>query len=149
MKRKLLSLLLALGFIFTCFTGCDQLANLFQSSSEPEIVKIDYVDQVKLDMNSETQKMKVTVKIYIDGDTTHFYVPRSFNQDGVLKARYLAVNTPNPPALLKNGVKRLPITRKQPLKVQPLLSLKRTVLRGKRIPLWSVTSFGFGIKPIQ
>ena len=55
---------------------------------------IDYASQVKLDMNSETKKQVVTVKNYVDGDTTHFYVPTSVSEDGVLKARYLAVNTP-------------------------------------------------------
>ena len=37
---------------------------------------------------------EVTVKTYIDGDTTHFYVPTSVSENGLLKARYLAVNTP-------------------------------------------------------
>lgn len=55
---------------------------------------IDYVSQVQLDMNSETLKQEVTVKAYIDGDTTHFYVPNSVSDTGVLKARYLAINTP-------------------------------------------------------
>lgn len=55
---------------------------------------VDYASAVKLDMSSETVKQEVTVKGFIDGDTTHFYVPESVSAGGVLKARYLAVNTP-------------------------------------------------------
>lgn len=50
--------------------------------------------QVVFNMASETVKQEVTVKTFIDGDTTHFLVPEAFPQEGVLKARYLAVNTP-------------------------------------------------------
>lgn len=60
----------------------------------PTIEEIDYVDQLKLDLNSNTAKVKVTVKNFIDGDTTHFNVPTSVDASGVLKARYLAINTP-------------------------------------------------------
>ena len=45
-------------------------------------------------MDSETAKQTVTVKMFIDGDTTHFYVPTSVSPNGVLMARYLAINTP-------------------------------------------------------
>lgn len=55
---------------------------------------VDYAASVKLDMNSATMKQEVTVKQYIDGDTTHFHVPASMMPGGVLKGRYLAVNTP-------------------------------------------------------
>ena len=56
---------------------------------------IDYVAQTKLDMASESLKIEATVKSYIDGDTTHFYVTKSENfPDGVIKARYLAIDTP-------------------------------------------------------
>ena len=55
---------------------------------------VDYVSQVKLDRSSGTLQIEATVKSFIDGDTTHFYVDRSVCDDGVLKARYLAINTP-------------------------------------------------------
>lgn len=57
----------------------------------------DYVAQCQLDMNSNTKKYTAAniVRMYIDGDTTHFNVPVSDKHpEGVLKARYLAVNTP-------------------------------------------------------
>ena len=55
---------------------------------------IDYAGELKLDMSSDTLKQEVTVKSFVDGDTTHFYVPTSVSENGVLKARYLAINTP-------------------------------------------------------
>ena len=55
---------------------------------------VDYAASVRLDMNSETLKQEVTVKTFVDGDTTHFNVPESVMPGGVFKARYLAINTP-------------------------------------------------------
>ena len=55
---------------------------------------VDYAAQVKLNRNSGTLQIEAKVKSYIDGDTTHFYVDSSVCPDGVLKARYLAINTP-------------------------------------------------------
>lgn len=49
---------------------------------------------LKLDMTSDTLKQDVTVRSFVDGDTTHFRVPESVVSGGVLKARYLAINTP-------------------------------------------------------
>lgn len=54
---------------------------------------VDYVAETKLDMHSATLKEEVTVKYYIDGDTTHFESD-TLGTNGVAKARYLAVNTP-------------------------------------------------------
>lgn len=62
-------------------------------SSDPADV-VDYAGSVKLNMSSGTAKQEVTVKQFVDGDTTHFFVPTSVMPGGVLKARYLAVNTP-------------------------------------------------------
>lgn len=55
---------------------------------------VDYVANLKLDMTSSSLKQEVEVKLFIDGDTTHFDVPTSVSENGILKARYLAVNTP-------------------------------------------------------
>ena len=54
----------------------------------------DYASEVKLNMASETLKIKVSVHSFVDGDTTHFNVPESIVESGILKARYLAINTP-------------------------------------------------------
>ena len=90
---KLLSLILALCLTVCCFAGC-------QGGKTPEVTEpseleiVDYVGQTKLDRNSGTLQAEVTVRSYIDGDTTHFNVPTDISENGVLKARYLCVNTP-------------------------------------------------------
>ena len=55
---------------------------------------IDYASQVKFDPNSGRVYTAATVKSYIDGDTTHFDVSTDIIDRGYLKARYLAINTP-------------------------------------------------------
>ena len=47
-------------------------------------------------MNSTTKKLEVKwgERSHIDGDTSHFEVDRSVDASGVIKARYLAVDTP-------------------------------------------------------
>ena len=63
--------------------------------ADEETPFVDYVSQLKLDMNSETNKMVVTVKTYVDGDTTHFNDSNNEISDtGTIKARYIAINTP-------------------------------------------------------
>lgn len=61
---------------------------------------IDYASQVKFNPNSGKIYAKVTVKSYIDGDTTHFYINSIHGgsgetiPEGYVKARYLGINTP-------------------------------------------------------
>ena len=71
------------------------------SALSEEAEYVDFAGQIGLDLQSETVKQQVAVKSFIDGDTTHFYVPETISYtpenmpaDGVLKARYIAVNTP-------------------------------------------------------
>ena len=45
----------------------------------------DFAGQLRLNMASETVKTEVTVKTFVDGDTTHFHVPSSVAEDGVLQ----------------------------------------------------------------
>ncbi len=89
--NKILSLLLILCVAIACMTGCQPTTE--DPKNTPDQV-IDYVAQTKLQMNSSTKKQEVTVKSYVDGDTTHFIVPADFSADGTLKARYMCVNTP-------------------------------------------------------
>ena len=76
-----------------CFAGC-QTTESSESTPAPAPQFVDYVANLKLDMNTDSVKQEVTVKTFVDGDTTHFYVPSSVIPHGVLKARYLAINTP-------------------------------------------------------
>ncbi len=96
---RLLSLLLLLCVVISGFAGCDILNSITgggDNNTPPanEHVHVDYVGQTKLDRNSGTLQLEVTLKSHIDGDTTHFYVPKDVDPTGVMKARYLAVNTP-------------------------------------------------------
>ena len=105
MTYKRLVLILSLVCLLVgCFSGCTDTP---QATTPPEtpteaIVEttpvsneiVDYASSVKLDSTSGTAQQKVTVKTFVDGDTTHFYVPSSVMDTGVLKARYLAINTP-------------------------------------------------------
>lgn len=54
----------------------------------------DYVSQLDFNRASETVKAEVTVKTFVDGDTVHFHVDEQVVESGVLKGRFLAVNTP-------------------------------------------------------
>ena len=67
---------------------------------------IDYAAQLKLNMNTETLKQQVTVKTYVDGDTAHFYVPETVCESGVLKGRFLAINTPESTGKIEEWGKR-------------------------------------------
>ena len=60
----------------------------------PPVEHVDYVAGLKLDMNTSSLKQVVTVKNHVDGDTVHFNVPQGISSNGVLKGRFLAVNTP-------------------------------------------------------
>ena len=105
-KYRLIIWLLLTAILLSSFTGCAKKPQQDAASSGTEttvpqaestaaaIEEIDYAGTMTLDMDSPTLKQEVTVKQFIDGDTTHFYVPESVNVSGVLKARYLSINTP-------------------------------------------------------
>ena len=91
----LLVMCLALGSMTACGNKTDgDKDGSSQNTENAAGGNVDYASQVKLDMTSGTAKQEVTVKLFVDGDTTHFYVPTTVMPNGVLKARYLAVNTP-------------------------------------------------------
>lgn len=94
---KILSLFLLLMLVIGCVVACDNSTTDKETEAETEsglAEWVDYAAQAKLSMSSETVKQVVTVKQHIDGDTTHFNVPTSVMPNGVLKARYLGINTP-------------------------------------------------------
>ena len=95
--KRFLSLFVMVCLAVSCFGGCQPAPDTTAAPTptEPTLPEfIDFVEQLKLDMDSSTAKMEVTVKLFVDGDTTHFNVPREVSADGILKARYIAVNTP-------------------------------------------------------
>lgn len=64
---------------------------------------VDYAKDLKM-VNSTRKRMTATVKTYIDGDTTHFYVQEEYAsqfENGVLKARYLGIDTPESTGLIE------------------------------------------------
>lgn len=103
---RILMMLLVVSMLLGALAGCDFFTQDPEDSSSgenndngsnnntdlPPIV--DYASEVKFNPNSGRNYIETTVKSYIDGDTTHFKVPTSISVTGVLKARYLAVNTP-------------------------------------------------------
>ena len=77
-----------------CLILCLMLLGACALAENAPAQSIDYAGQLRLNMASETVKAEVTVKTFVDGDTTHFHVPADVTESGVLRARYLAVNTP-------------------------------------------------------
>ena len=111
MMKRILALLAALCIFTGCLAGCDtdekssnnkadtsttapQQSNDPTEPTDDKPEWVDYAGSVTFDPNSETVKEKVTVKAFVDGDTTHFNASTNFSAGGLLKARYLAVNTP-------------------------------------------------------
>lgn len=88
-KDRIIALIALLCIVIgsLAFIGCTGGGNT-------KIEEIDYVAQLSLNMDSETKKQKVTVYNYIDGDTTHFKLSEPIENTNILKARYLAINTP-------------------------------------------------------
>ncbi len=113
---KKLAPALALIILALCIFGCtpqkdkDALPTPVQTDAEqtppvssmPEAApspaaaaseSIDYAASVK-PSGADTAKQEVTVKSFVDGDTVHFFVPESIMPSGVLKARFIGIDTP-------------------------------------------------------
>ena len=84
---KILALLLTICLL----AGCQPAEDVGESTA-PQIQTVDYAASVKLDQDNGCKQEEVTVKLHIDGDTVHFN-SKQFD-GGVLKARFLGVNTP-------------------------------------------------------
>lgn len=91
LSLRIISVLVLVCMVAAIFAACTE-----QEPASTDPVHVDYVAQTKLDMNSDTLKQEVQWgrHSHIDGDTSHFEVPKSFDASGTVKARYLAVNTP-------------------------------------------------------
>ena len=88
---RVLALIVAMLMLLPCAIACNKTG----SNDAQKHEHVDYVANTKLDLSSESLKIEATVKTYIDGDTTHFFVndSKAF-PEGYLKARYLAIDTP-------------------------------------------------------
>lgn len=84
---KILSLLLVICLLAGCQPDQDPGEN-----TTPQVQTVDYAASVKLDRENGCKQEEVTIKLHIDGDTVHFN-SQQFD-GGVLKARFLGVNTP-------------------------------------------------------
>lgn len=92
--HKFLAVAIVLCLLLSALAGCEQSQPTSGTTTTPAPEVVDYAGQLKLNMSSSTLKQDVTVKTFVDGDTVHFNVPTSVMPDGVLKARFLAINTP-------------------------------------------------------
>ena len=100
LTTKILSVLLVLVMLAGLMAGCQSSDGPDGSSGAPVEFQ-DLAGTVKFDPNSGRVYAEVTVKLFVDGDTTHFNVPTSVLPSGVLKARYLGINTPESTGLIE------------------------------------------------
>ena len=113
MVKRLVALLALLCLLIGCMAGCGGEEN---PDANNDSGFVDYVEQTKLDLNSSTKKLEVTVHAYVDGDTTHFNVPRDVADNGILKARYMGINTPESTGKIEEWGKKASNFTKEKLK---------------------------------
>ena len=99
--KKLLSVLISLLLLLSMAVGCaneqptpSETIPATQTTEATLAPFQDFGAELTLDMTSESVKAEATVKTYVDGDTVHFHVDSSVMATGLLKARFLAINTP-------------------------------------------------------
>ena len=136
--QKLFALMLVLCITLTVFISCNP------KPEEPEF--IDYASTLKLDMNTDSLKTEATVKGYIDGDTTHFYVSRDVTEDGILKARYLAINTPESTGRIEPWGKAAAKFTRSKLETAVSIILESDDNNGTSTPQASVIWYGYGTR---
>lgn len=92
--RKTTILLLLICLLLTACGSTPAPTAPVETTAAQDLETVDYAASVKLDMSTSTAKAEVTVRSFIDGDTVHFNVPTDVSPDGIFKARFLAINTP-------------------------------------------------------
>ncbi len=154
---KLLILLAVITMIVGCFAAC----NLINPPEEPhehtyvdgkcecgekdpdyveEVKFVDYAAQLKFNENSGKKWTYATVKSYIDGDTTHFYVDGTDFPDGFVKARYLGINTPESTGIIEPwGKKASNYTKTQ---LQKAESITNGIIIESDTATWDLDSTG-------
>ena len=105
---------------------------------EPEFV--DYASQLKFNPDSGKKWAYVTVKSYIDGDTTHFFIDKDEISEGFIKARYLGINTPESTGVVEPwGKKASNYTKTQLKKAE---SIKNGIIVESDTDGWDLDSTG-------
>lgn len=105
-----------------------------------EIEFVDYASQLKFNPNSGKKWAYVTVKSYIDGDTTHFYIDKSQISEGYIKARYLGINTPESTGIVEPwGKKASNYTKTQ---LQKAASIENGIIVESDTATWDLDSTG-------
>ncbi len=136
---RLLAVGLLAATVLLSAAACDGSGTTDGNGKETTVEKTDHVDYVgnlKLDMASDTLKQEVTIKSFVDGDTTHFHAPASTFPGGVLKARYLAINTPESTGKIEVwGKKAASFTREK-------LESAKSIIVESDTASWNVDSTG-------
>ncbi len=97
--KQFLAVLMIIATLASVFCGCQSGSETTAPVGGGEFQ--DLAGTVKFDPNSGRVYQEVTVHLFVDGDTTHFNVPKSVNESGILKARYLGINTPESTGLIE------------------------------------------------
>ena len=153
-NKKLFSILLVLCLTSGLIAGCGKAQNNGENQNpeglQQDVVSpteapteapvpkeiVDYASKVELNMASNSAKTEATVKTYVDGDTTHFYVSSDLIEDGVLKARYLAINTPESTGKIEEyGKKASNFTKEK-------LSQATSIIIESDTEVWDIDSTG-------
>ena len=91
MSKSVLKIV-ALLLVICLLAGCTPSSPSDNPGGDAQVQEVDYASSIKLNKGSGTKQEEVSVKLFIDGDTVHFNSQQI--EGGVLKARFLAVNTP-------------------------------------------------------
>ncbi len=93
---RIATLLLVLSMLVTAFTACDKKEDDKKpAETQPESQElVDLAGTMKFDPNSGRAHVEAKVRLFIDGDTTHFDLSSPVIGSSILKARYLGINTP-------------------------------------------------------
>ena len=91
MSKSVLKIV-ALLLVFCLLAGCTPSSPSDNPGGDAQVQEVDYASSIKPNKGSGTKQEEVSVKLFIDGDTVHFNSQQI--EGGVLKARFLAVNTP-------------------------------------------------------
>lgn len=120
--------------------GSGNGGNTGEGDGEEQIEFVDYAAQLKFNPNSGKKWTYATVKSYIDGDTTHFYVDQSVIPEGYVKARYLGINTPESTGIVEPwGKKASTYTKTQ---LQKAADIPNGIIIESDTANWDIDSTG-------